>query len=1084
MLIVLTLNFFYININRNQEGSFNNQSDDNLMNYQDLVLQDVNPDNSYSGIGTPWNVTHWANRTETNMEVSFTNDSYDIVEIPLGSGWEGYELNANIKNLTDTRNWCSGSFNYGSDNNYQNDGNDTDYISNSVQNWTYGEFDYFDDNDMSGNYIDNTDSLTDYQDCLELIMNGINEPGDVWGYDGQDRGYWTSYIALPRGRVIDSEIKFDIRDKYLMPSNNFELRISINDIAIYSIGALSIREACEDSWRSFNIPQGLWINSSSIFTNPINNSMLKLNFTLIFAQPDGYYTFEGFENDEYQQLFIDNIEFIAQAETKPSQIQLKMNNISVTDDDWGTGTVNQNNTWITNPVQINFSSTDVGDLGGYTVNLNTDIDLYVRKDSPETNYETNTVSLGTIFSVSNNSIVNWECYSYFAVPTGYIEAEMRLEFPTDVSITWISEPQDPSTNRLSFCDNSTQGKLIVPVNDISTTPDGYWKIKATSPNYCEQLNIYNNVTGVWFENNTFLSGDYVNITSKITNSSLISGYIQQTEAQLSIRFPNGTIWDTQNQFKSPDTNGNIYFDYIRIPSLPPDYEVGIYQAIVSWNNSYISGINETGVIYKEFTVIHNSILSPEEYLYDDVFEGEIINLKVSFNDRENFNAIQEAIVYLDNFLGGRQYFSEISPGYYFLEFNTTGGIAGINTLTIIANSSLYTNTQVNVSVELILELVVQPIGFEDTIDAEIGDTIIIQLQLLDPNTNNSIENASITYSWKHGVDSINQTDPGIYQANIDLPDKVKGNYKFELEIIPQNSTYKTTLYSFIVVISDPIPGADPFASLFLWIIIGVLVSIASVLGVLSIRSYVILPRKRKKEAELLSKTQRFKDLRNIQAIVIVHRISGIPLYTKTYSILEKHKRELFSGFIQAITTIGEEFTEDEKTKEKLDKKKESYGNEKIIELDFKYFYCLIADKEDIRVVFVLKEKSSERLKTQISHLMLALNLKLSQELENWDGSLDLFEEIVPKIIAEYFELYYKGSFTLPRKLDLFKLRKEKTLSKMEIRVLNVVQSMLKRNEDIINLNSIIELISEENKDLVIRAIEVLIERKLIIPIKP
>ncbi|MBY8985771.1 MAG: hypothetical protein KGD65_11920 [Candidatus Lokiarchaeota archaeon] len=382
-----------------------------------------------------------------------------------------------------------------------------------------------------------------------------------------------------------------------------------------------------------------------------------------------------------------------------------------------------------------------------------------------------------------------------------------------------------------------------------------------------------------------------------------------------------------------------------------------------------------------------------------------------------------------------------------------------------------------------IEIKVNSISFEDSINAEIGETINIQIQLVDNKTSLLIEDASITYRWDYGIGIINETLAGNYQVSIKLPANLQGNYKFDLFITPEGSIYKTTQYSFIVVIGEPNITGNGFPSLLLWIIIGVLVSIVSILGVLSLRSYVILPRKRKKEAELLSKTQKFKDLRNIQAIVIVHRLSGIPLYTKTYSILEKHKRELFSGFIQAITTIGEEFTETEK-EDKLDGKKDRYGIEKIIELDFKYFYCLIADKEDIRIVFILAEKSSERLRSQMSHLLLALNLKLSQKLENWDGSLDMFEEIVPMIIGEYFELYYKGSFTIPRKLDLLKIQREKSLSKMEIRVLNVIQSMSKRNDDSINLNSIIELVSEENKDLVIEAIEVLIEQKLIIPINP
>ena len=383
-----------------------------------------------------------------------------------------------------------------------------------------------------------------------------------------------------------------------------------------------------------------------------------------------------------------------------------------------------------------------------------------------------------------------------------------------------------------------------------------------------------------------------------------------------------------------------------------------------------------------------------------------------------------------------------------------------------------------------IDVDVDPIGFEDTINAEIGQTINIELQLLDPNTDDLVEDASITYSWGYGIGTINQTIPGTYEVSVKLPDSLQGNFRFDVIITPNSSIYKSTQYSFIVVIGEPVIGGNDFPSLLLWIIIGVLVSVVSVLGVLSLRSYVILPRKRKKEAELLSKTQRFKDLKNIQAIVIIHKMSGIPIYSKSYSILEKHKKELFSGFIQAITTVGEEFTEGDIDAQESKDSPSFYGTEKILELDFKYFYCLIADKEDVRAVFVLKEKSSERLKSQVSNLILALNLKISTELENWDGSLDIFEATIPSIINEYFELYYKGSFRLSAKIDLLTLRKEKSFSKLEIRVLNVIQSAAKRNNNIVNLDNIIELVSEENKDLIIEAIEVLIERKMISPINP
>ncbi|MFX1503760.1 MAG: hypothetical protein ACFFDH_22555, partial [Promethearchaeota archaeon] len=309
----------------------------------------------------------------------------------------------------------------------------------------------------------------------------------------------------------------------------------------------------------------------------------------------------------------------------------------------------------------------------------------------------------------------------------------------------------------------------------------------------------------------------------------------------------------------------------------------------------------------------------------------------------------------------------------------------------------------------------------------------------------------------------------------------QGNYGFDLIITPDSSTYQTTKYSFVVVVSEPIVDESGLPNNLLWIIIGVLISIVSVLGALSYRTYVYLPKQRKIEAKLISKTQRFKDLNNIQAIIVVHKISGIPIYTKSYSILEKHKKELFSGFIQAITLIGEEFADTEKLNLEISGKEKGYGVEKMIELDFKQFYCLIADIEDLRLVLILKERSSDRLKSQVSHLILALNLKLSEQLENWDGSLDEYEILIPEILNEYFELYYKDKFRLVSNINQLIAKKEKSISKMEMRVINVVQSMSK-DQTIANLNSIIELVHEENKNLIIEAIESLIKQKLIIPL--
>ncbi|MFW9773210.1 MAG: LamG-like jellyroll fold domain-containing protein, partial [Candidatus Thorarchaeota archaeon] len=261
-------------------------------------------------------------------------------------------------------------------------------------------------------------------------------------------------------------------------------------------------------------------------------------------------------------------------------------------------------------------------------------------------------------------------------------------------------------------------------------------------------------------------------------------------------------------------------------------------------------------------------------------------------------------------------------------------------------------------------------------------------------------------------------------------------------------------------------NSQPFP---IWIIL-ISILIISVLASLTVRSYVLLPRKRRKESELLARTQRFKDLKNIQAIIIIQKLSGVPIFSKSYSILEKNQNELFSGFIQAITMISEEFSENESVDTEM--------GEKIIELDLKHFKCLITDEGDVRVAFVLKQKHSERLKRQIRAFTIALNLNLFEELENWDGSLDKFRTLIPSILNEYFELYYKGLFTITDTASRAKILKNHELSSMEKHILSIIDSIMK-DERSFYLDKILELLVEKNENSVIDALESLIKTELI-----
>ena len=681
----------------------------------DPQKNDISSVNTYDGIGDPWNITHWANRTDYYLEANFDNNSYDLVSIPLDSDWEGYNLNSSIDNLYDSRNWNNGTFHFGDNNTYATGANDSLYIANRYQNWTFQENDAIDYNNvMSGNYLDENSISpvnTQNHDSLELRMDGSYHfyGGDRYRYDTGDKCSWSSTIHVPRGRVVDSWLKFQVNPIHIIRFNSWEFRMYLNGIQVFSEGLFTLKQRGQNQWHSFTTPQGLWINTSNVYsTNLLNDSIINVEIALEYTATSASYGFEDGENTDYQQVLVDNIELITKAEAQPSDVELKINNTNVQDVSWGKGTAEIGGEWQSDDGKLyaNFSSDDVGELGPFSIDLQTNLNLHAIKNTPESNFETNLASVGVNFEVDNESQVDWLCYGRVEVPTRYEETELKINFPTDTIITSVFEPQNPALNVLSQCDNSTPGVLTIPVNTISATPDGFWKFEAITPNYCEDLTIFNNASGVWVENNNILSGSYVNISSKILNSPEVSNYIQNTKARLQIRFPNGTLWIDQNQFASVDSNGNVFFNLFQIPSNPPNYEVGEYEAIITWNNSHsFYGLNETGIIYQNFRIIHESEFVPDNNFYEDIIEDSTFNLKVSFTDLISGNPITSAMVYTYNYTHPsiKQYFSEISPGYYFLEFNVGGGSLGNNSLMTYANSSNYLNRVVNITIKLIRE---------------------------------------------------------------------------------------------------------------------------------------------------------------------------------------------------------------------------------------------------------------------------------------------------------------------------------------------------------------------------------------------
>ncbi|MFX0138671.1 MAG: hypothetical protein ACFFDN_33825, partial [Candidatus Hodarchaeota archaeon] len=136
---------------------------------------------------------------------------------------------------------------------------------------------------------------------------------------------------------------------------------------------------------------------------------------------------------------------------------------------------------------------------------------------------------------------------------------------------------------------------------------------------------------------------------------------------------------------------------------------------------------------------------------------------------------------------------------------------------------------------------------------------------------------------------------------------------------------------------------------------------------------------------------------------------------------------------------------------------------------------------NVRIILILKEKASQRLKKKIFNLTSSLNLKISDQLEGFDGSLDDFNQIIPSILSEHLKLFYKEPFKLcSDRIDISKLKRENNITKIEIRIINVINSISKDNH-YFYLEELVNIISEDNKDLIFDAINSLIYKRIIIP---
>ncbi|MFW9969246.1 MAG: hypothetical protein ACFFDF_03535 [Candidatus Odinarchaeota archaeon] len=461
----------------------------------------------------------------------------------------------------------------------------------------------------------------------------------------------------------------------------------------------------------------------------------------------------------------------------------------------------------------------------------------------------------------------------------------------------------------------------------------------------------------------------------------------------------------------------------------------------------------------------------------EIYRDQPLNITIFYMDSITDSFISGAIVTL-NGTGISKIVSE-NGSQYTTHFNAGELSVGTHFLTISIEKENYN------FVSGILKITVEKIGinaitidFQDSLEVYPGSTKLIKINLTELNSGNPIENANITFSWRYDVGDFEYIGNGIYHAQLNVErDIAYGTYRVSITITTESGYYETKEISFLLIVSQ---GSEP--NYLLWIIIILLVIVSGVLSAFITRNYVILPKKRKKEELFLSKIQAFRDLQNIQGLMLVKKDSGMPFYTKNISEYGFEDNILVSGFIQAITLFGEQAFKVDDSEEKKPKSKSKYS-ENTIELNFRFFHLLICDFDPLRSILILKDQSSDNLRKQFYLLSAEILNRFSEKIRRFQGATIDFESELDFLINKFLFLYYNEPFKLVKE-DAFNefVGKSRELRTLESRLLNVIISLSKYKQEF-TFDMVIKEIDEKNLDLIYSGLDTLIKKRILIPIK-
>ncbi|MFW9927437.1 MAG: hypothetical protein ACFFDM_11850, partial [Candidatus Thorarchaeota archaeon] len=524
------------------------------------------------GEGSPLVVSEYGQRTDhhDDLELAYytsNTTTTETVSVPLGPLWEGTEMSLSVSDLQENRSYLT------------NPGFD------STADWTLGT-------DDVGTHT-NPMSSTITGGYVSFQMDGVLD-GGYYRHDLGDRQYAQQSINTNRGEVTWVGVALDywVDDAWGgLPIGFWELYAQVG----------SADNVSNHLWHmqfSDVLAQEIWYSTGLIEADP--SLITSSNFILQI----GSRTTRSFGSNPqlYPEVRMDNVRIFIKTRVQPSQVNLEMNGIPVSNGaTWSLGTVQEFATipWSGSAVNATFSWTPTpvnpDPNEDIRVSFSVDMTVYARKVDQSSLYEADILSAGTRYTVSNASQVSWTTYYYVAVPNGYSNYFYFNASKSDtLIIDTVSEPRFPGVNFPYWSTASTSLNISVYEGVVGTYQNGFWRIKGHSANIIQDLRMSSGPS--WVTSTTYRADENVRFRAYLDTA--------YNGATVTFRVYNtlGNEWTTLDAVVS---SGIAETTDLNLDAYTAEVGEWTVQAFV---NDSISGspVENIGVYSRSFSIEHGS----------------------------------------------------------------------------------------------------------------------------------------------------------------------------------------------------------------------------------------------------------------------------------------------------------------------------------------------------------------------------------------------------------------------------------------------------------------------------------------------